>query len=109
MSRLSPELKALIARFRGAQRRCSEKADPQDRRHYRCVCFGFASPPAAAEYMLATCGPIPPGKTIDRIDPRKGYEAGNLRYATRTEQTANRILKTRNQWQLRPLSNVEAR
>ena len=31
-----------------------------------------------------------PGMTIDRIDNSKGYEVGNLRWATRSEQARNR-------------------
>ena len=36
-------------------------------------------------------GPKPsPGLTLDRIDNEKGYEPGNVRWATREQQTRNR-------------------
>lgn len=33
--------------------------------------------------------------TIDRFDPRKGYEPSNCRWATRKEQTRNRLMNLR--------------
>lgn len=42
------------------------------------------------EEFYAEVGERPPGMTIDRIDNDKDYEAGNLRWATRKQQSANR-------------------
>jgi hypothetical protein len=83
------ELNRLIARFRDAQRRCSPKAKPKDRPHYQHVTFDFPSARAAAEYMLAAYGPIPPGHSIDRRNPFQGYAPGNLRYLDAKGQRRN--------------------
>lgn len=40
--------------------------------------------------FLADLGERPPGTTLDRLDPTKGYFPGNCRWATRTEQTRSR-------------------
>lgn len=40
--------------------------------------------------FLADMGHRPSGKTLDRIDNAKGYEPGNVRWATTKEQGSNR-------------------
>lgn len=40
--------------------------------------------------FLADMGPRPDGTTLDRIDPNGNYEPGNVRWATKEEQRANR-------------------
>lgn len=42
------------------------------------------------EAFYAYLGPRPKGTTLDRIDNRRGYEPGNVRWATRTVQQRNR-------------------
>jgi hypothetical protein len=82
-------IRKLTIRFYSIKHRCGR--DP----HYRRVKFGFKSAREAAEYMLASSGALWPGATIDRINGRRGYERGNLRYATMQEQLANRRFKSR--------------
>lgn len=46
--------------------------------------------PAYYAYMAANLGERPPGMTLDRIDNDRGYEPGNVRWATRSVQNSNR-------------------
>jgi hypothetical protein len=96
----------LLKRFYAIKHRCGR--DP----YYRHVKFDFMNAREAAMYTLAACGPLLPAPeqpvrrdgvangavkylTIDRVDGRRGYERGNLRYATTAEQLANRRFKSR--------------
>lgn len=56
----------------------------------RGIEFRFSSPLIAAEWIIANLGYPEAGQSIDRIDNDGHYEAGNLRWATRTEQNSNR-------------------
>jgi len=45
---------------------------------------------AFVAYLDAALGPCPPGHTLDRIDNDGNYEPGNVRWADRITQRANR-------------------
>ena len=50
-------------------------------------CPGFTS---FLLWVLENLGERPDGMTLDRIDSKRGYEPGNLRWATLSEQAKNR-------------------
>jgi hypothetical protein len=81
-------LAVIKRRLIDACRRCSQ---PHGRNSaYAGVRFEFASPAEGAAALLCKLGPIPPGMSLDRIDPRGPYSLDNLRYATPTLQSLNR-------------------
>lgn len=45
---------------------------------------------AFRDYILETLGPRPDGMSIDRVDNNKGYEPGNLKWSSDSEQNRNR-------------------
>jgi len=45
---------------------------------------------AFRDYIIQKLGPRPKGCSIDRIDNDEGYYPGNIRWATRSEQSQNR-------------------
>lgn len=71
-------------------RRCHNETD-KDYPRYGArgiqVCDAWRGSFAA---FFAEIGPRPAGTTVDRIDGTKGYEPGNVRWATPKEQARNR-------------------
>jgi hypothetical protein len=77
-------------RLAGARQRCEAPGDRDAA--YAGVRFEFSSPAEGAAALFDKLGPIPPGMTLDRSDPRGPYSLGNLRYATPTMQSLNRSI-----------------
>jgi hypothetical protein len=79
----TPEYRA----YTDAKRRCN---NPNSCRYYthggRGIKFLFKS----FDEFFAAVGPRPDGMSLDRIDNDGHYEAGNLRWATPSQQVSNR-------------------
>jgi len=76
--------------YQRAKRR--SKQGSEHHRAYRDVEFRFGS----FDEFFAHLGERPEGCSLDRIDPLGHYEAGNVRWASREQQTQNRL--PRNYW-----------
>lgn len=78
-----------------ARQRVTDAAHPD---YHRYGGRGIAMAPeflSSFEAFLAYMGPKPsPKHSLDRIDGDKGYERGNMRWATATEQSRNRSYVT---------------
>lgn len=80
----------LYFRWRSIKQRCLDPgASHYDRYGGRGInmCQEWAESFSA---FRAAVGPIPAGLTLDRVDNDKGYEPGNVRWATRKKQANNR-------------------
>lgn len=79
---------------RGAIRRCTDKSDARNWPRYGgrgiSVCAEWtADRRAFADYIRGLPGADDPRRSLDRIDNDRGYEPGNLRWATPSEQLRN--------------------
>lgn len=84
------ELKRLARALSAVKRRVNHPKLPNDI-CYAGVAYRFPDPPMVAARMLYDAlGPLPAGKSLDRINPNGNYQMDNIRYATPREQTANR-------------------
>ena len=80
---------ALYRAWAGAKRRCRNPGGKKDPIYYKGITFCTAWD--IYEDFAKDVGPHPGnGWTIDRIDNSKGYEPGNVRWATRQTQSRNR-------------------
>jgi len=90
-SKYSSDEAAILAIIAGARDRCTNAKNAAFKNYGgRGIEFCFPNVEAATRWVIGNLGPKPQGKSIDRIDNDRGYEPGNLRWATREEQTRNR-------------------
>lgn len=90
-----------------ARRRC---LDPTDKDYYRYGAKGISFYEPWAKSFRKFCedvGDRPEGTTLDRIDTTKGYEPGNVRWATPLVQAENRRSTLWVAWNGRRLSATE--
>lgn len=92
MPNADPWTKKMRAAVTGAIHRCHSPFAPAS---YRSLGIAVCEPwradrDAFVAYVSALPHARDPGRSLDRIDNSRGYEPGNLRWATPAEQAANR-------------------
>lgn len=91
------EVRKVLSNLAGAKQRC---CNPNNNAYMdyglRGITFDFPSVRIAMEWVMDNLGPrISKELSLDRIDNNKGYEPGNLRWATRSEQARNKRMYKR--------------
>jgi hypothetical protein len=83
------ELTPTYRTWRGVLNRCLNRGDPKWM-YYGARGIGVCERWRTFENFLADMGERPHGTSIDRIDNTRGYEPGNCRWATWSQQCRNR-------------------
>lgn len=92
-----PELwmRKVMRRLAAAKARCRNPNNPRWGDYGgRGITFDFLNLRDATEWVIQHLGEPAPKLELDRINNDKGYGPGNLRWATRSEQNANRRRKS---------------
>lgn len=99
IKKYGPAMKVVLGTAAGAKQRCTNpNSIGYSNYGGRGITFDFPSTRAFAEWVLDNLGCKPSDThSLDRIDNSRGYEPGNLRWATRAEQARNKRAYRRTQ------------
>lgn len=91
VTKVDPRFTRLRKTCQCAKARCCNKNDSNYGNYGgRGIQFGFSSASEMANWIIDNLGYPTEGASIDRIDNDKGYEPGNLRWATHEVQANNK-------------------